>query len=499
MTKTVKDFVRKKECEEDGMYFVRYMQKAVTGDKFNLAPFHQTIQNALDKTMLPPDHPEHVNRLIINVPPGYGKTLMSSVMYMARGLAINPKARFLHISYSTTLVTDNSSDTKDVVECDEFQALWPMSVRKDKKAKSMWFTEDAGGVNAKSIDGQVTGFRGGKLDKVKFSGAMIIDDPLKVADAYSELVRSNNNRSYNATLSSRLAVQSVPVIVIMQRLHWDDMTGYLLRGGAGCKWHHLSLPVIIDNNKPYPEDYTHGIPIDHDLPDGWLWETKHGDNDEPELRAHRRTFHAQYMQDPIKRDAETALWTEKLITKCRELTTDGHRLIRTIVSIDPAVTNTENSDEHGLIVASQYEGDLYSIDADHSHKGSPLTWAQKAMWAVNEYDADAIIIETNQGGDMCESNLRNAGYQGRVIRVHATKGKTLRAEPVVALYELGKISHDGKLIDLEEEMLDFDPVSQTSNGKSPNRIDAMVHAVTELAGIGGKMGQLLDMALGGMR
>ena len=110
--------------------------------------------------------------------------------------------------------------------------------------------------------------------------------------------------------------------------------------------------------------------------------------------------------------------------------------------------------------------------------------------------ADAIVIETNQGGDMCESNLRNAGYQGRVIRVHASKGKVLRAEPVVALYELGLVAHKGGMIQCEEEMLDFDPVTQLANGSSPNRVDAAVHALTELAGLGADMGQLLDMAMG---
>jgi len=82
---------------------------------------------------------------------------------------------------------------------------------------------------------------------------------------------------------------------------------------------------------------------------------------------------------------------------------------------------------------------------------------------------------------MCEDTLRNAGFNGRIIRVHASKGKVIRAEPVVALYEQGMVRHEAGLHDLEEEMMDFDPVTGLAGGKSPNRVDAAVWALTELA------------------
>ena len=106
------------------------------------------------------------------------------------------------------------------------------------------------------------------------------------------------------------------------------------------------------------------------------------------------------------------------------------------------------------------------------------------------------MIETNQGGDLCEQNLRNAGYNGRIVRYHAKRGKVLRAEPIVALYELGLVYHCAGLSLMEEEMLDFDVVEQKSNGKSPNRVDALVYALGELSGIGGELGKLLEMSMG---
>lgn len=495
-------FARRVECEEDGLYFNRFFFKQRFGTKMIIGPHHKAIQAALDRTMLPPDRPDFIPRLVVNVPPGYSKTEIASIAYMARGLAINNQARFLHLSYSQKLVLLNSGTTREIVKSEAFQQMWPIDVKNDTDSKNIWHTTVNGGITATPAGGQVTGFRAGHMGEEGvapvFSGALGIDDPVKPDDAYSETIREAVNNGYNETISSRVAIETIPIIVIMQRIHWNDLSGYLLRGGSGEQWHHLNLPIIIDNTEQYPDEYTHGIPIDHGLSDGWLWPFKHNSKHEIALRSHRRKFAAQYMQKPIKRDEETALWTEKVITTARELTHANFpaQPIRTLVSVDPATTNKEASDEHGIIVGSEYAGKKYSLDGDYTRKGSPLTWAQAAIAAVEAHDADAILIETNQGGDMCETNLRNAGYQGRVIRVTAVKGKTLRAEPVVSLYELGAVQHKAGMVKCEDEMLDFDPVTQKSNGKSPNRVDAAVHLLTELAGLTGNMEQLLDMAMG---
>lgn len=497
IAENVKVFARKKECEEDGLYFNRFFFKQLFGTKMIISGHHKAIQAALDRTMLPPDDPDFIPRLVINVPPGYSKTHLASINYMARGLAINPMARFLHLSYSDRLVMLNSSTAREIVRSEAFQAMWPTEIKVDTDSKKMWHTGENGGITATSAGGQVTGFRAGHMDEARFTGSICLDDPVKPDDAYSETIREAVNNSYNETISSRVAIETVPIIVIMQRIHWSDLSGYLLRGGSGEKWHHLNLPVIIDNSDEYPKEYTHGIPLDHGLKNGWLWPFKHNDLHEVALRSHRRKFAAQYMQKPIKRNEETALWTELVIAKARSLNHANElEAIRTIVAVDPATTNNETSDEHGIIVGSEYPGKKYSLDADYTRKGSPLDWANAAIAAFRDHDADAIVIETNQGGDMCESTLRNAGYEGRIIRVHASKGKTLRAEPVVSLYELGAVQHKGGLSRCEDEMLDFDPVTQKSGGRSPNILDAAVYVLTELSGIKGNMGQLLDMAIG---
>lgn len=458
---------------------------------------HPVVQATLDRTKLPPDHPDHISRLIVNMPPGYGKTEQCVINYAAHGLAINPASRFLHLSYSQKLTLLNSNDIREIVKNTYFQRLWHLPIKSDTDSKEIWHTTKRGGVTASPSGGQVTGFRAGHIEEGVFTGAMMIDDPVKPDDAHSATLRTNVNNWYNETAASRLAVESVPVIVVMQRVHWDDLSGYLLRGGSGEKWHHLNLPVKIDNSVSYPKEYTHGIEIEHGLDDGWLWEVKHSDQHETALRAHRRRFAAQYMQNPIKRDEAFALWTEGVISKARENRWSmKYQLIRTVVALDVATTNNETSDEHGIIAASRYDTAKYSVDGDYSRKGSPLEWAQAVIKAVQMHDADAVVIETNQGGDMVETTLRNAGYVGRVIKVHAVKGKTLRAEPIAALYELGSVEHRAGLVTCEDEMLDFDPISQKSNGRSPNRVDALVYALMELAGMGVDMSRLFDLATG---
>ncbi|HHI2545123.1 DNA-packaging protein [Klebsiella quasipneumoniae subsp. similipneumoniae] len=472
-----KAFARKVECEEDGLYYARYFFKQRTGGKMIVAPHHKVIQKTLDRVI-----DGEIQRLIINVPPGYTKTELATINMMGRGLALNCRARFMHLSYSHNLALLNSSTARGMIKSQAYQSMWPMALRDDADSKAMWWTEHGGGVYASSAAGQVTGFRAGHMEP-GWQGALIIDDPVKPDDAYSEIVRDGVNNRFNETIKSRLAIETTPMIVIMQRIHYHDLSGYLLRGGSGEKWHHLNLPVIIDSSRSYEEIYpenTHAIPIYHGLPDGWLWPFKHNESHRVSLFSHRRTAEAQYMQNPKRFNAEGALWNEEMISAAHAMRIT-QELTRTVVAIDPQATNSEESDESGIAVASVYgSGDerQYSLDADYSGKYSPNGWATKAIEAYEQHEADAIVIETNQGGDMAEDTLRNAGFGGRIIRVHASKGKYARAEPISALYAQGRVAHRGSLYEVENQFMEYVP---STAKKSPDRLDAAVYALTELS------------------
>tara|TARA_R110000851_G_scaffold96792_2_gene209921 strand:+ start:9045 stop:9899 length:855 start_codon:yes stop_codon:yes gene_type:complete len=247
--------------EQDGIQFMRYFFKHREGMKMLRNWHHYAIEYVLQAV-----YDMKVPRLIVNIAPGYSKTEQVVLNFIARGIALNPRAKFIHASYSGDLAHENSAKIKEMVGGDEFQELWPMKIRVDSKGKKRWFTEMGGGMMAAPAGGQITGFRAGRMEP-GFTGAFVIDDPVKPDDAYSAVKRNAINNRFNNTMRSRLAVEEVPMVVIMQRIHEEDLSGYLLKGGSGDVWHHLTIPTSLSAealDKPYPEDYTHGIPISLD-------------------------------------------------------------------------------------------------------------------------------------------------------------------------------------------------------------------------------------------
>jgi phage terminase large subunit-like protein len=178
-------------------------------------------------------------------------------------------------------------------------------------------------------------------------------------------------------------------------------------------------------------------------------------------------------------DNPGALFKRADIEKARVLIAPA--LSRIVIAIDPAAKKLDSSDDTGINVAgvAHINGELHGfILADKTLHGSPETWARVAVEAYRELKADRIVAEVNNGGDMVESVIRTVDRNVPVRQVHATRGKAIRAEPVAALYEQGRIHHVGDLGKLEDQMCEWDPLDPSA--KSPDRMDAMVWAVTDL-------------------
>jgi len=228
-----------------GLHFSRYFFKKREARKFMVNAHHHIVADTLQQVL-----DLKIKRLIINIPPGYTKTEEAVINFIARGLAINPQALFMHLSYSDDLALWNSTLVRDMVKSPEYQELFPMPIRNDVSSKKKWYTLQGGGMYATSAGGAVTGFRAGRMETGVFTGALIIDDPIKPDDAYKEPVRNRINNRFMNTFKSRLALESdTPIILIMQRVHEEDPSGFLLTGGTGEKWHHLMLPVDIPEGK----------------------------------------------------------------------------------------------------------------------------------------------------------------------------------------------------------------------------------------------------------
>jgi phage terminase large subunit-like protein len=186
----------------------------------------------------------------------------------------------------------------------------------------------------------------------------------------------------------------------------------------------------------------------------------------------------QELDAEVLEDVVGALWSRAVIDSSRRGRPGEKDLHRTIVSVDPAASSGDESAETGIIVLSLgVDGEVYVL-ADRSCRLSPAGWAGRTIDAVEEFDADGIVAEANQGGEMVSHTIRTISPQAKVKLVHATKGKRLRAEPVSSLYEQKRVHHVGLFPQLEDQMVSFTgAIGETS----PDRLDALVHGVTDLA------------------
>lgn len=177
-------------------------------------------------------------------------------------------------------------------------------------------------------------------------------------------------------------------------------------------------------------------------------------------------------------DVPGALWAREAIDRAH--LSHAPALVRVVVAIDPAGSAHEGSDETGIIVAGMAGKEGYVL-ADLSGRYQPHDWARRAVEAFHSYKADRIIAETNFGGAMVESTLRAIDSSIPFKAVTASRGKVLRAEPIAAMYEQGRIHHIGSLPSLEDQMCGFsNDFDRAVAGYSPDRVDALVFALSEL-------------------
>lgn len=176
-------------------------------------------------------------------------------------------------------------------------------------------------------------------------------------------------------------------------------------------------------------------------------------------------------------DRADALWTRAML---EEAVGSHGALQRIVVAVDPPATSRRSSDACGLVVAGLGEDGRAVVLADATmNAAKPTEWGARAVALYRRYEADCIVAEVNQGGDMVAAVLRTVDPAVPVREVRATRGKWLRAEPVAALYAQGRVVHAARFAALEDEMCDFGPEG-LSQGRSPDRVDALVWAITEL-------------------
>ena len=275
------------------LFATRYFFYNRFARKFVVGQHHAKIAQALDRV-----YSGECKRLMILLPPRYSKTEMAVKTFIAKGLALNAASKFIHLSYSKDLALDNATEVKEIIQSEFYQALFPhIKIAKGEAVKHKWYTEQGGGVYTTSTAGQITGFGAGdvenefeiaqQIDELEhhpeFAGAIIIDDPIKPEDASSVTMREKVNMRFETTIRSRTNSRNTPIIIIMQRLHKNDLCGYLLATEAD-DWDVLTLPALT---------------IDEDGNETALWEFKHTVEELHKIRAANRfVFETQYQQNP---------------------------------------------------------------------------------------------------------------------------------------------------------------------------------------------------------
>ena len=192
-------------------------------------------------------------------------------------------------------------------------------------------------------------------------------------------------------------------------------------------------------------------------------------------RLGRQELYAEMLED-----VPGALWSRRVLEECR--VDAAPDLARVIVAVDPPASSGEHANECGIVVVGVDEGGKAFVLDDWSAQGSPDEWARKVVAAYRLHDADCIVAEVNQGGEMVSAVIRSVLGHAPVKTVRATRGKFVRAEPVSALYEQGRVKHVGVLATLEDQMIGFtaERAASRSDGFSPDRVDALVWGLSEL-------------------
>lgn len=403
---------------------------------------------------------ERCTVLVINMPPRYGKTEEAVIAWIAQSIARNPKAKFIHLSYSDDLALDNSSKCKEIIQSDWYQDHWPISLKDDSKSKKKWYTTEGGGLYATAAGGAITGFGAGSTESDDFSGAIIIDDPLKVDDAEREGERGRVNHRLNTTIKSRRNNRKTPIVIIMQRLHEEDMSGFVLEGGLGEPVYHLKLPAIVDGEA--------------------LWSFKHSLEDlEKERLADPRTFAGQMMQEPSPEDGDffKREWFKRFNIGEEPET---HKYLCS----DYAVTDGGGDyTEHGIGGFDEIE-DLWLLDW-WSGQTAADTWIEQEIELVRGHDP---LVAAAEGGVIRKSvepflkkEKENRGVYYRKEWITSNKDKAANARAFQALASQGKvhIPNNAWGEDLISQLLKFPA------GKYDDKVDVC-----------GLFGRLLDQTFG---
>ena len=391
--------------------YTKAMFKAQYNRSFIVAAHHKKIIEALQDVV-----DGKCKRLILNLPPRYGKTELTIKSFISWCFALNPKCRFMHLSYSDDLVKDNSETVRNIMSLELYKSLFPSSALASEKGNAKFWKTNAGGeMYAVSTQGQVTGRGAGAVDITEadmmdggdpfgafddktqemlqmieartniFQGAILIDDPIKPEDANSEVVRERINSRFENTIRSRVNSRNTPIIIIMQRLHEHDLCGYLQEIEPD-EWRVLSMSAIQTDPKTGREHA--------------LWPMKHTLEELHRMRElNPLVFDTQYMQDPTPSEG---LMYQTFRTYRPEELPVGTRALQKWNYTDTADTGADFLCSICFINTPEY---CYITDVLFTDAPMESTEPRQAQMLAKNQTAESLI-ESNNGGRGFARNVK---------------------------------------------------------------------------------------------
>lgn len=440
--------------EQDFELFVKYIFRELYGEKFILKSFHSKICKTLEKV-----YKGEIIHLIINIPPQYGKTTLLG-LFICWCYAKNKNCDFIYTAFGDFIVNKSSDFIKSIIKSHTFQILWGYEIEKTIDSKSLWKFKDGGSFLAMQMGGTITSFGAGSVSKEGFYGCICIDDPTKPADALSEVMRQRPINYYKNTLSSRRRQKGItPIVLIMQRLHEEDLTGYFLEQEKQMDWVLLKIPVFDEEGEP-------------------IWSGKDSKEElEKEQKSNAFEFAGQYMQEPAP--LEGGIFKSKWLYYYDTLPKPQYRCLYA----DTAVKDGKQND-YSVFQCWGYgiDNKAYLIDQIRGKWLLPeLLEKAKIFWTrhYNQKDLGNIrkfAIEDKSSGSGLIQLLRKMTNMP-ITLLKPQKDKVSRANDATPRFEAEQVILPKNAYWLGEylhELLVF------PNGKHDDQVDATTYAINDL-------------------
>lgn len=435
----------------DFYWFSRYMFFARRNYKWMHNWHHEKICQALQDV-----YNGKTTRLIINIPPRYSKTELVIVNFIAWCMGKTPDSEFIYTSYSADLAHNYNAQARDLIKTEAYQELFPdTKVSNDKDAKGHWGTTRGGVSYSAGVGGTMTGYGAGKMRET-FGGAILVDDPHKASEARSKKRRQNVQEWFAETLKSRLNDPiRTPMIIIMQRLHEDDLTGWLMTGNDDDDWTLIKMPAL--------------------QPDGTaLWSAKH---DVTKLKAMQEAqpymFAGQYQQEPTPGDGGE--FKVGMIEIVDALPATAKKSCR---GWDLASTLDDGDYTAGVKIWDGGDGYFYVEDVERGQWDSSIVRSTIKLSAQLDGKLTAIRLPQDPGQagkDQAKSYTRLlAGYNVAVLPVSGDK--ITRAEPFAAQVNAGNV----RLIRGDWNKAYIDELKLFPLGSNDDQVDGSADAFNHL-------------------